>query len=69
MAAPEDDEKLAEAVRKFPVLFDECCLVLKDKMKKALAWKDVAKMTRLQNGKFWQKIQLLVAHSQLRPPS
>ena len=31
------DEKLAEAVRVYPVLYDKSCSVFKDKMKKKLA--------------------------------
>lgn len=61
MAAPDGEEKLAEAVRKFPVLYGKCCFVFKDKMKKALAWEDVAKMVGLQNDKlkFAPKISVL----------
>ena len=33
-------EKLAEGVRKYPVLYDKRCA---DKLKKTLAWKDMAK--------------------------
>ena len=34
------DEKLAESARKYPVLYYKRCA---DKLKKTLAWKDVAK--------------------------
>ena len=33
-------EKLAESVRKYPVLYDKRCA---DKLKKTLTWKDMAK--------------------------
>ena len=36
-------EKLAESVRKYPVLYDKRCA---DKLKKTLAWKDMAKAAR-----------------------
>ena len=41
MAALE--EKLAEAVTKFPILYDKSCRDFKDNSKKKLAWEDVAK--------------------------
>ena len=41
MAALE--EKLAEAVREFPVLYDKSWRDFKDNSKKRLAWDDVAK--------------------------
>ena len=34
------DEKLADSIRKYPVLYDKRCA---DKLEKTLAWKDVAK--------------------------
>ena len=40
MAALE--EKLAEAVRQFRVLYDKSCRDFKDNSKKRLAWEDVA---------------------------
>ena len=50
MAALE--EKLAEAVRQFPVLYDKSCRDFKDNSKKGLAWDDVAKQVRLQTGMY-----------------
>ena len=50
MAALE--EKLAEAVRKFPVLYDKSCRDFKDNSKKRLAWEDVAKQIKLQTGMY-----------------
>ena len=37
------DEKLAESVRKFPVLYDKSSKDFKDKHKKERAWQDVVK--------------------------
>ena len=45
MAAQE--EKLAEAVRQFPVFYDKSCKNFKDNSKKRLAWDDVAKQVGL----------------------
>ena len=51
MAALE--EKLAEAVRQFPVLYDKSCRDFKDNSKKKkLAWDDVAKQVGLQTGMY-----------------
>ena len=50
MAALE--EKLAEAARKFPVLYDKSCRDFKDNSKKKLAWEDVAKQVGLQTGMY-----------------
>ena len=51
MAALE--EKLAEAVRQFPVLYNKSCRDLKDNSKlKRLAWDDVAKQVGLQTGMY-----------------
>ena len=50
MAAVED--KLAEAVRQFPVLCDKSCRDFKDNSKKRLAWEDVAKQVRLQTSMY-----------------
>ena len=44
-------EKLAEAVRSYPVLYDKNDLNFKDKNKKILAWDDVAKTVGLDSGK------------------
>ena len=46
MAALE--EKLAEAVRQFPVLCDKSCRDFKDNSKRRLPWDDVAKQVGLQ---------------------
>ena len=50
MAALE--EKLAEAVRQFPVLYDKSCRDFKDNSKKRLAWEDVAKQVGLQTSMY-----------------
>ena len=49
MAALE--EKLTEAVRQFPVLYDKSCKDFKEKQKR-LAWDDVAKQVGLQTGMY-----------------
>ena len=46
MAALE--EKLADAVRQFPVLYEKSCRDFKDNSKKRLAREDVAKQVGLQ---------------------
>ena len=46
------EEKLAEAVRQFPVLYDKSCRDFKDNGKKRLAWKDVAEQIKLQSGMY-----------------
>lgn len=48
MAALE--EKLAEAVWQFPVLYDKSC---RDSNKKRVAWEDVAKQVGLQTGMYY----------------
>ena len=48
MAALE--EKVAEAVRQFLLLYDKSCRDFKDNSKKRLAWDDVAKQVGLQTG-------------------
>ena len=51
MAALE--EKLSEAVRQFPVLYDKSCRDLIDNSeKRRLAWDDVAKQVGLQTGMY-----------------
>ena len=50
MAALE--EKLAEAVRQFPVLYDKSCRDFKDNSKKSLAWDDVTNQVGLQTGMY-----------------
>ena len=44
-------EKLAEAVRNFPCLYDKSSGDFKDANKKKLAWKDVAEATGIESGK------------------
>ena len=51
MAALE--EKLAEAVRQFPILYDKSCRDFKDNNKKRVAWEDVAKQVGLQTGMYY----------------
>jgi len=55
MANSISDEKLAESVRKYPVLYDKSCAEFKDKLKKTLAWTDVATELGLQNGMFFDR--------------
>lgn len=43
MASSSLDEKLADSVRKYPVLYDRSFAEFKNKLKKILVWKDVAK--------------------------
>ena len=44
------DEKLAEAVRNFPILYDKESKDFKDKKKKDLVWNDVAKEVGFPSG-------------------
>lgn len=44
------DEKLAEVVRNFPILYDKESKDFKDKKKKELAWSDVAKEVGFSSG-------------------
>ena len=44
------DEKLAEEIRKYPVLYHKECADFKDKVKKKLAWNDVAHAVGLTDG-------------------
>jgi len=44
-------EKLAESVRKFPVLYDKSSNDFKDKHRKEQAWGDVAKEVGFATGK------------------
>ena len=46
------DEKLSESVRKYPVLFDKGGCDFKNKLKKQMAWADLASEVGLQNGKY-----------------
>jgi hypothetical protein len=45
------DDKLAEAVRVFPILYDKSLKDFKDRNKKSLAWADVAKSVGFASGK------------------
>ena len=47
----ENEQKLSEAVRKYPVLYDKQDSHFKDRVKKKLAWSDVAKEMKLESGK------------------
>ena len=49
----ESEQILAEAVRKYPALYDKQDKYFKDKNKKRLAWADVAKEANLQNGEIF----------------
>ena len=53
------DEKLAEQVRKFPILYDKSCAEFKDRNKKILAWDDVAAATGLKTGKIKIGVRVL----------
>ena len=46
------EEKLAKAVRQFPVPYDKSCRDFKDNSRKRLAWDDVAKQVGLQTGMY-----------------
>ena len=46
------EEKLAEAVRQFPFLYDKSYRNFKDNSKKRLAWEDVTKQVGLQTGMY-----------------
>ena len=52
----KSDEKLAESVRKNPVLYDKSCAVFRQKLKKQLARTHVAKEVGLENCMIWRKI-------------
>ena len=51
----QQEERLSEAVRKHPILYDKADRYFKDKAKKQLAWEDVAKEVNLVNVKFHSK--------------
>ena len=55
MASPITDEKLAESVRKYLVLYDKSYAEFKEKLKKTLAWTDMAKELGLKNGIFYDR--------------
>ena len=44
------DEKIAEAVRRFPVLYDKSCKDFEDTNKQKNAWEDVSKVVGLSSG-------------------
>ena len=46
------EEKLAEAVRQFPVLYNKSCRDFNDNSKKRLAWDDVAKQVGRQTSTY-----------------
>ena len=48
--AAQQEERLSEAVRKYPVLYDKADRYFKDKAKKQLAWEDVTREANLENG-------------------
>ena len=50
MAASSLDERVAEGVRRFPVLYDKSCKDFKDANKKKNAWEEVAKQAGLSSG-------------------
>ena len=53
MASSILDEKLADSIKKYTVLYDKRCA---DKLKKTLAWKDFAKEPRdKKNRMFYDK--------------
>lgn len=47
------DEKLAESVRTFPILYDKSSREFKDRDKKEKAWEDVAKEVGFLSGKLF----------------
>ena len=53
--ALQQEERLSEAVRKYPFLYEKADRYFMDKAKKRLAWEDVAKEANLENGKFHSK--------------
>ena len=55
MASSISDEKLAESVRKYPVLYDKSCAEFSDKLQKTLAWTGVGKELGLKNGMFYDR--------------
>ena len=46
------EERLVEAVRNYPVLYDKSDKDFKDKNKRLLAWEDVAQEACFENGEF-----------------
>ena len=52
MAVERYEELLAEAVRKYPVIYDKSDNCYKDKAKRKLAWEDVAGIANFKNGRY-----------------
>ena len=50
MAASSLDKRVAEGVRRFPVLYDKSCKDFRDANKKKNAWEEVAKQAGLSSG-------------------
>ena len=64
----QKDERLAEAVRKFPVLYDKSDRCYRERTKKRLAWEVVAKEANLENGElhffifyFWKSLFICIS--------
>ena len=53
------DEKIAEAVRRFPVLYYKSCKDFKDNNTKKNAWEDVAKIAGLSSGMLYYRSEKL----------
>ena len=53
------DEKLAESVRKFPILYDKSSKDFKEREKKERAWDDVAKEVGFPSGKSFMDLYFL----------
>ena len=53
--AAQQEQRLSDAVRKYPVLYDKTDRYFKEKAKKQLGWEVVAKEADLENGKFHSK--------------
>ena len=51
----QQEGRISEAVRKYPVLYNKADRHLKDKAKKQLAWEDMAAEANMENGKFHSK--------------
>ena len=50
MASNSMDEKVAEAVRRFPILYNKSLKDLRDRNKKKNAWAEVARLAGLSTG-------------------
>ena len=53
------DEKLAQSVRKFPILYDKSSKDFKEREKKERAWDDVAKEVSFPSGKSFMDLYFL----------